>query len=213
MFYAVQLLTAACDSSKLIDVPSVEMCGCLGSCSTTKCNVGIVGSDGAPRIKTMVGSVEGAVALIEHISQVRISSEAVEALAAKEDGNKLLSHGYVHEAIEMYGKSILALEKLPQTEAVDAIVTAILANRSSAFLSDGNFASALKDANKAVDIRPDLSAAWRRKGEAEECLERPADAAVSLEMAGKLEPNEKKRAVLEAKVKKLRNPGWKWSLF
>jgi hypothetical protein len=193
--------------------PVVETCGCLGRCATQGANVGVIVDGGAPAVRAGLACVADAVKAVRAVGvrERDMNRHAVEGLMRKEEGNARFNEGDAAAAIGSYAAALAALRNIPgPADRGSSVCAGILCNRSAALLAERRFGDALADANAAVDLRPDLVAAWRRKGDAEDALGRAADAATSLEMAAKLEPAEKKRAALERRAKKLRAPrGWR----
>lgn len=144
----------------------------------------------------------------------------VSALRAKEAGDDAFGEGRLGDALGRYEEALtgIGMDGAGEVrEAKDGIRAGVLCNRSGLLLEMGMVEEALRDAYEAVEIRPGLAAAWRRKGDAEEADGGDEKASASLEMAAKLfgGPEGKgKRGEIEKRVKKLRKGrrGRRWGL-
>jgi len=88
----------------------------------------------------------------------------------KEEGNKHFSAGNTQEAIEAYTQ---ALEVDPKNKNMNAI---ILANRAAAHMKKNAYMEALVDLNKSIELNPDYTKAYMRRGNVHSHLENYEDA-------------------------------------
>jgi stress-induced-phosphoprotein 1 len=88
------------------------------------------------------------------------------AASFKDEGNKLLQQGKFEEAIAAYTQAI-------ELDGSDHI---FYSNRSAAYLSKGDAANALADAEQCMVINPDFVKGYSRKGAALHALKRYEDA-------------------------------------
>jgi hypothetical protein len=200
--------------------PAVDACGCLGHCSNQGVNVGAIRDGGLPTVRVGVAAVSDMLKAVRSVGVPEGSMDlnVREALLAKEAGNALLNGGDADAAIAEYGNALGALQGLANLSAKgvnarDSYSAGILCNRSAAFASLKHFVEALDDANAAVDLLPQLSAAWQRKGNAEEGAGNIEAAASALEVAVRLEQVGPKRLALQKRVLQLQAPKKRWGLF
>ncbi|XP_064359304.1 stress-induced-phosphoprotein 1 [Dromaius novaehollandiae] len=96
----------------------------------------------------------------------------------KERGNRALSAGAIGEALRHYGEAI----RLDGTNAV------LFSNRSAAYARLGDYARALADACRTVELRPDWAKGYSRKAAALEFLGRLEEARGTYEEGLRREP-------------------------
>lgn len=220
LFDALQLLCDTASTPAGNSKVAVDACGCLGHCSSQGANIGAIRDGGVPTVRVGVSSVSDVLKAVRSVGveEGALDARVREALVAKEDGNALLNGGKEREAIAQYEAALAALKLVESTaadvvDARDSYRAGIFCNRSAALASMGEFGEALQDANSAIDLRPALSGAWRRKGDAEEGLGKGEAAASALDMAARLEPLELKKAALQKRAAQLRAPKKRWKLF
>lgn len=97
----------------------------------------------------------------------------------KDKGNAALAEQNFDEAIKFYTEAI----------AIDGSNHVLYSNRSAAYAKAGKYESALDDAEKTVQIKPDWAKGYSRKGAAFSYLGRKDDAIAAYEEGLRLEPN------------------------
>jgi len=99
--------------------------------------------------------------------------------ALKQQGNAALKEGNAAGAIELYGQAI----------GLDPTNHVLYSNRSAAFCKKEDFASALADAEKCVEIKPDWIKGYTRKGTALQFLKKYTEAILAYEDGLAVDPN------------------------
>lgn len=198
--------------------PEVLPCACLGHCSTKAANIGIVFPGKPPLVANEIGSVADALAVIrkEDGGSFSESNSMLEAVLSKERGNREMSQGNPSEAVKNYSISVSLLcasDTVQQLtvvakESYTKFLAGVLSNRSAAYGELGEWENALSDADSAVDTDPGAAAAWTRKAEAEERLQRRESAARSYEVAARLESSKEKKRALTNRAKKAARKSW-----
>ena len=87
-------------------------------------------------------------------------SKELAAVDLRNEGNKLFQRGEVNIAIQRYSKAY-------KMASNDHLLTS---NRSHAFYKLGDYLSALADAEKTIELRPDWGKGYFRKGMALKAL-------------------------------------------
>ena len=108
------------------------------------------------------------------------------AATFKAAGNAALAAKDFDAAIEAYTKAI----------AVDSTDSVFFSNRSAAYLSKGDAASALADAESAVNLKPSWGKAFGRKGAALHALSRFDEAVAAYEKGMAVDPSDALKAGL-----------------
>lgn len=98
----------------------------------------------------------------------------------KDQGNKHLQAGNFDEAISSYTQAI----------ALNPSDHVFYSNRSAAYLSKGDAQTALYDAVKCIDLKPDWPKGYSRKGAASHALKNYDDAIEAYEAGLKVDPND-----------------------
>lgn len=97
----------------------------------------------------------------------------------KDKGNAALAANKLDEAIQFYTDAI----NLDDKNAV------LYSNRSAAYAKAGQYSSSLKDAEKAIELKPDWGKAFSRKGAALAYLGKLDEAIETYEKGLQLDPN------------------------
>ena len=103
------------------------------------------------------------------------------ALALKDEGNKCLKAKDFDGAIAKYTEAI----------ALDPTNHVFYSNRSAAHLSKGDANSALQDAEKCIEVKPDWPKGYVRKGAAHHSLKAYEEALKAYDAGLKIAPNDK----------------------
>lgn len=97
----------------------------------------------------------------------------------KNKGNAALAENKFDDAVKFYTEAI----------NLDANNHVLFSNRSAAYAKAGKYELALQDAEKTVQIKPDWSKGYSRKGSVLSYLGRHSDAITAYEEGLKLDPS------------------------
>lgn len=115
----------------------------------------------------------------EKIEAVRKSAEEYRAV-----GNKLFSEKHFDAACKAYTKAIEVCDTLERPGDLD-LVHIYLSNRAQCHIKLENYGSAVADASRAVELKPDFSKGYYRRGCANIALQKFHEALKDFQTAGK----------------------------
>ncbi|CAK9869895.1 unnamed protein product [Sphagnum jensenii] len=109
----------------------------------------------------------------------------VQAGIAKTEGNKLYAAGNYEEALQSYAR---ALESAPDHPSSSETRAQCYSNRAICQIQLSNYAEAVKESTKALELDPNYMKALMRRAQAQEKLENFQDAITDLKKVIELDP-------------------------
>jgi len=147
-----------------LDAVTVQEIGCLGECGDGP-NVydGHRKRRGIRGIRDVLGLLSELGCDPVSMEQIELWGLVVDAILAKEDGDRAFVDGQLADAVAHYSRAMEALESR-DGESVERLAAAVRLNRVRAVLDSGLIDGVADDVNQVVDRFPGNAKAWLLKG-------------------------------------------------